>query len=156
MFHRFSMLAAFVLVLSAQRGLAQGKLTQELKVTQFQGGVAGFTGVRITISPDGTWKSEDIANQKATPRANGRLSDENLAKLGKLLDKVQVTKLPAKTGTAPAANPFSLTIELGKTRATWVGRTPPDVRPDNPNDSVDTRFGAIWEAVRVMAMPPNQ
>ena len=127
--------------------LKDGKLTQPLKLTQLQGGFAGFTGYEYTIEPDGTWTSVSLFNKKATPKANGKLTAKQREALAALLAKNEVAKLPAKSGTQPGANPHTITIEFGKTKATLVGQTPPKVDANNPA-SVESRFAAIYQGVK--------
>jgi hypothetical protein len=133
--------------LSAQDYVKDGQLTQPLKVVQLQGGFAGFTGVQFTIARDGSWTSENVFNQKITPKSKGKLTEKDLAKLGTILKQYDLAKLPAKAGKQPGANPHTITLEYGKTRATLVGQMPPKLDPTNPTASVESRFAGIWEGV---------
>jgi hypothetical protein len=81
-----------------------GKLTQELKITQLQGGFAGFTGMQYTIAPDGAWSTASLFNKKTTPKGNGKLSAKDLEKVAAILSKYDLAKLPEKAGKAPGAN----------------------------------------------------
>src|SRR3954454_4647367 len=110
----------------------EGQRTQQLKVVQRQGGFAGVTGVQYTIAPDGSWTSESLFNEKKTPKNKGKLSEKELAKLGAILGKYDLVKLPAKSGKEPGANPHTITFEYGKKKVSLVGRVPPTRDPKNP------------------------
>src|SRR5688572_12629292 len=105
------------------------QLTHPLKVVQLQGGFAGFTGVQFTIARDGSWTSENVFNQKITPKSKGKLTEKDLAKLGEILEKYNLAKLPAKSGKQPGANPHTITFEYGKVKVSLVGQTPPKLDP---------------------------
>lgn len=151
----FALLALGSNSLLAQDYLTKdGKLTQQLKVVQLQGGFAGFTGVQFTIAPDGSWTSESIFNEKITPKNKGKLSEKDLANLGAILEKYDLAKLPAKSGKQPGANPHTITFEFGKTKASLVGQMPPKLDPKNPTGTVDSRFAGIWEGVVGLLTPP--
>jgi uncharacterized protein (TIGR03067 family) len=149
-----------LLVLARDSLLAQdyiskdGKLTQQLKVVQLQGGFAGYTGVQFTIAPDGSWNSESLFNEKKTPKNKGKLSEKDLAKLGTLLEKYDLAKLPAKSGKQPGANPHTITFEFGDKKARLVGQVPPKLDSKNPADTVESRFAGIWEGVVGLLTPP--
>jgi hypothetical protein len=130
-----------------------GQLTKQLKVVQLQGGFAGFTGVRYTIAPDGSWTSESVFNEKITPKNKGKLGEKDLAKLGAILEKYDLAKLPAKAGKQPGANPHTITFEFGSVRASLVGQVPPKLDPENPTDTVESRFAGIWEGVVGLLTP---
>lgn len=157
-----TLLSATLLVLVGDHLLGQdhltkdGKLSQQLKVIQTQGGFAGFTGVQFTIAPDGSWTSESIFNQKITPKSKGRLTEKELAKLGSILEKYQLAKLPAKSGKQPGANPHTVTFESGKMKATLVGQTPPQLDQKNPTATVESRFAGIWQGVVELLTPPQK
>lgn len=123
-----------------------GKLAHTLRITQLQGGFAGFTGMEFTVEPDGSWSTAAVFNKKTTPKGKGKLSAKELETLVSLLAKNEVDKLPAKAGKQPGANPHTIAIEFGKTRASLVGQTPPKVDPNNPA-SVEGRFAAIYQGV---------
>jgi hypothetical protein len=154
-----SILSLALLTLGAGSLLAQdyltkdGKLAQQLKVVQLQGGFAGNTGVQYTIAPNGAWTTESIFNQKKTPKDEGKLSEKDLAKLGSILKKYDLAKLPAKSGKLPGANPHTITLEFGKTKASLVGQMPPKLDPKNPAATVESRFAGIWEGVVAMLTP---
>ena len=131
----------------------EGKLAQQLKIVGLQGGFAGYTGMQFTVAPDGTWTSETVFNQKTTPKDKGKLSAKELAKLGAILEKHSVAKLPAESGKKPGANPHTITIEFGKKKASFVGQTPPQMDPKNPSGTVESRFAGITESVIGMLMP---
>lgn len=131
-----------------------GQLTQQLKVVQLQGGFAGFTGVQLTIAPDGSWTSESVFNEKRTPKNKGKLSEKDLAKLAAILEKYDLAKLPAKSGKQPGANPHTVTFEYGKMKANLLGQVPPKLDPKNPTGTVESRFAGIWEGVVGLLMPP--
>jgi hypothetical protein len=131
-----------------------GRLTKQLKVVQRQGGFAGFTGMQFTINPDGSWTSERIFNQKITPKNKGKLSEKDLAKLGAILEKYDLAKLPAKSGKQPGANPHTITFEFGNKKASLVAQRPPKLDPKNPTETVERRFAGIWEGVVALLMPP--
>jgi hypothetical protein len=147
-------MAALTMVGSALQGedylTKEGKLAHSLKVTQLQGGFAGFTGVRYTIAPDGAWTSAQVFNRRITPKDKGKLSAKELAKLAAVLRKYNLAKLPAKSGIAPGANPHSIAFEYGKKKATLVGRVPPKLNPKDPTGSVESRFAGIWQEVKGM------
>jgi len=130
-----------------------GQLTHQLKVVQLQGGFAGNTGVQYTIAPDGSWTSESIFKQKATPKNKGKLTEKDLAKLGVILEKYDLAKLPAKSGKPPGANPHTITFEFGKLNASLVGQMPPKLDPKNPTGTVESRFAGIWEGVVGLLTP---
>jgi hypothetical protein len=130
-----------------------GHLTQHLKVVQLQGGFAGFTGMQFTVAPDGTWASETVFNQKTTPKDKGKLSDKDLAKLGAILAKHDLAKLPAESGKMPGANPHTISIEFGKKKARLVGQVPPQLDQKDPTGTVESRFAGITEGVVGLLMP---
>lgn len=150
---RFASLAtvflATAIFANAQDYIKDGKLTKTLKLTQLQGGFAGFTGFEYTIEPDGTWSTQSLFNQKKTPKDKGKLTAKELESLAALLAKNDIEKLPAKSGKQPGANPHTITIEFGKTKATLVGQEPPKADPNNAA-SVDSRFAAIYQGVTGM------
>ncbi|MBI1831923.1 MAG: hypothetical protein HYR84_10790, partial [Planctomycetes bacterium] len=55
-----------------------GKLAHPLKITQLQGGFAGFTGIEYTLEPDGTWATSSVFRQKLTAKDKGKLSAKEL------------------------------------------------------------------------------
>jgi len=124
-----------------------GQLTKQLKVLQLRGGFAGFTGVQYTIALDGSWTLEGVFNKKITPKMKGKLSEKDLAKLGALLDKYALAKLPKKSGKEPGANPYIITFDFGGKKASLVGQTPPKLDPKNPTGTVESRFAGIWEGL---------
>jgi hypothetical protein len=127
--------------------LKDGKLTHPLKVVQLQGGFAGFTGTEYTIEPDGTWTTASVFNKKITPKDKGKLTAKELETLAGLLAKNELAKLPAKSGKQPGANPHTITIEFGKTKAALVGQMQPKADP-NDAGSVESRFAGIVQGVR--------
>lgn len=129
-------------------------LTRPLKVVQLQGGFAGFTGVQYTIAPDGSWTFDSIFREKITPKRKGKLTMMEMAKLGALLEKYAVAKLPAKSGKEPGANPHTITIEFNNKKASLVGRTPPRLNPKDPAGTVESRFAGIWEGIVGLLSPP--
>jgi hypothetical protein len=135
------------LIVHADDYIKDGKLTHTLKITQLQGGFAGFTGFEYTIEPDGAWTSASVFKMKATPKNNGKLTAKELETLAAILAKNELDKLPAKAGKQPGANPHQITIEFGKTKAQLVGQTPPKVDATNPTGSVESRFAAIYQGV---------
>jgi hypothetical protein len=132
-----------------------GQLTRRLRVVQLQGGFAGFTGVQYTIAPDGSWTSESVFNQKRTPKDKGKLSEKDLVKLGKLLARYDLDKLPAKSGKQPGANPHTITLTFGKKKAILVGQSPPKLDPKNPTGTVESRFAGIWQGVVGLLKPSS-
>lgn len=130
-----------------------GQLTKQLKAVQLQGGFAGFTGVQYTIAPDGSWTLEGVFNKKIAPKMKGKLAEKDLAKLGALLEKYALGKLPAKSGKAPGANPHTITFEFDGKKASLVGRMPPKLDPKNPTATVESRFAGIWEGVVRLLKP---
>ncbi|MBM3996027.1 MAG: hypothetical protein FJ303_18025 [Planctomycetes bacterium] len=132
-----------------------GKLAHALKITQLQGGFAGFTGVEYTIEPDGTWATASVFRQKLTPKDKGKLSDKELRAIIGLLAKNEFQKLPAKSGKQPGANPHTITIEYGKFKATLVGQMPPKVDTDNVQ-SIESRFAAILRGVSGTLKSPDK
>lgn len=149
-------LSLCLFALAAQDNVTKdGKLTDQLKIVQLQGGFAGVTGVQFTVAPDGTWTSERIFNQKITPKNKGKLSEKDLAKLGAILEKYDFAKLPAKSGKQPGANPHTITIEFGKKKVSLVGQRPPKLDPKNATGTVESRFAGILEGVSGLLMPPS-
>ena len=72
---------SFVVLASLSRAddfIKDGKLTHTLKITQLQGGFAGFTGFEYTIEPNGAWTSASVFRMKTTPKNNGKLSAKEL------------------------------------------------------------------------------
>lgn len=128
----------------------KGQLTQALKITQLQGGFAGFTGVQYTVSPNGEWSWATVFNRKITPKGKGMLSEKELKKLAGILEKYNFAKLPAKTGVRPGANPHSIEFMFGKKKATIVGMTPPKPNAKDPTASVESRFAGLWKEVKAM------
>ncbi len=124
-----------------------GHLIKELKAVQLQGGFAGYTGVRYTISPDGSWTSESLFNDKATPKDKGKLTAKDLAKLAAVLEKYGLADLPAKAGMEGVVNPRTITFEFGSVKASWAGLGPPKLDPKDPAGTVDSRFAGIWQGV---------
>ncbi len=153
-------LAAFAFLnagLSAQDYLTKdGKLTQPLKLTELQGGFAGFTGVQITIAVNGSWASETAFNKKLTPKDKGQLSAKDMTALAALLTKYDLKKLPAKFGKPPGANPHSISIEFGTATASITGAMPPVLDPTNPTGTVECRFAGIWQGVEQLLMPKGK
>jgi hypothetical protein len=142
----FALLSATSIV-TADDYFKAGKLTQTLKITQLQGGFAGFTGFEYTIEPDGTWASASVFRQKTTPKDKGKLSAKELEAVAAILAKNELDKLPPKSGKQPGANPHTITIEFGKTKAVLVGQTPPKVDANNPKGTVESRFAGIYQGV---------
>jgi hypothetical protein len=132
---------------SADDYIKDGKLTHTLKITQLQGGFAGFTGFEYTIEPNGAWTSASVFRMKTTPKNNGKLSAKELESLAAILSKNELDKLPAKSGKQPGANPHTIAIEFGKTKANLVGQSPPKVDGTNPTGSVESRFAGIYQGV---------
>ena len=145
----FLLFLGFASITSADDYIKDGELTHTLKITQRQGGFAGFTGFEYTIEPDGAWSSASLFNKKTTPKNNGKLSAKELELLAALLAKNELDKLPAKSGKQPGANPHTITIEFGKTKAQLVDQSPPKADPNNPA-SVESRFAAIYQGVTGM------
>lgn len=149
-----------VLVLRAEDSLRaqdyltkDGNLAQQLKVVQLRGGFAGYSGMQFTIAPDGTWSSERIFNQKLTPKDKGKLSRKELARLGAILDKYELAKLPAESGKPPGADPNEVTLEFGKRKVSLIGQAPPKLDPKNPTGTAESRFAGIMEGVMGMLTP---
>lgn len=134
----------------------EGQLTQSLKIVQTQGGFAGYTGTQYTIAPDGTWNSASVFNEKLTPKAKGKLAGKELGRLAATFAKFDLAGLPEKTGTPPGANPHTITIEYGKSKAVLVGRTPPKLDPAKPAESVESRFAGTLEEVSGLLAPPKE
>lgn len=130
-----------------------GQLTKPLKVVQLQGGFAGFTGKQFKIAPDGTWTAESTFNDKITPKNKGKLTAKELARLGSLLEKYDLAKLPVSSGKPPGANPHTITLEFGHRKAALVGQAPPTLDQKNPAGSIESRFAGIWEAVVGLLTP---
>jgi hypothetical protein len=128
--------------------IKDGKLTQPLKITQLQGGFAGFTGTEFSIGVDGAWSMGTVFRQKTTPKAAGQLSKQELESLAAVLKKYDLEKLPAKAGKQPGANPNVITIDFGKTKATLTGQTAPKVNANDPAGSVESRFAGILQGVK--------
>jgi len=122
-----------------------GKLTHALKITQLQGGFAGFTGFEYAIEPDGSWTMSSVFKQKATVKEKGKLTAKQLASLADVLAKNQLDKLPEKTGKQAGANPFTLAITFGKTKTNYVGQTAPKLDGNNPTP--ESRTAAIYSEV---------
>ena len=153
-------LLSLVLLLLAEDSLRaqdyltkDGILAQQLKVVQLRGGFAGYSGMQFTIAPDGTWSSEKIFNQKLTPKDKGKLSRQDLARLGAILGKYELAKLPAKSGMPPGADPNEVTLEFGKRKVSLIGQAPPKLDPKNPTGTVESRFAGIMEGVIGMLTP---
>jgi hypothetical protein len=130
-----------------------GQLASPFKMVTLQGGFAGFTGVQYTVAPDGTWACESVFREKLTPKSKGKLNEKELAKLGAILEKYDLAKLPAKAGKQPGANPRTITLEFGDKKASLVGQTPPKVDPNNPTATPESRFAGIWEEVTALLTP---
>ena len=131
-----------------------GKLTEQLRVVQLQGGFAGFTGMQFTIAPDGSWTSESVFNQKTTPKDKGKLDEKQLAKLAAVLEKYDLAKLPEKADDKSVVNPFKITVEFGKQKAVWIGQTRPKLDRTNLTATVETRFAGVLEGVADVLPPP--
>jgi hypothetical protein len=129
--------------------IKDGRLTHTLKISQRQGGFAGFTGFDYTIEPDGTWEKTNAFNKKLTSAGKGKLSAKELEMVADILKKNDLEKLPEKSGKVPGANPHTITFEFGKAKATIVGQTPPKLDKDNPG-AVESRFAAIYQGVTGM------
>jgi hypothetical protein len=121
-----------------------GKLTHTLKITQLQGGFAGLTGNEYVVQPDGTWAMASLFKQKATPKGHGKLTAKAIANLAAILAKNGLEKLPPKTGKQPGANPFTLTIEYGKYKATYVGQTAPKL---DASGNAESRIAGVYQGV---------
>jgi hypothetical protein len=151
----FGLICMAATTLHADDYIKDGKLTNPLKITQTQGGFAGFTGVEYTIEPDGAWSTATVFNQKKTPKDKGKLSAKELETLAALLSKQDLLKLPAKIGKQPGANPHTISIEFGKAKASIVGQMPPKA---DPNDAAtpESRFAAIYQGVTAMLKTPSK
>jgi hypothetical protein len=123
---------------------------------QLQGGFAGYTGVRYTVAPDGSWTSESLFNDKATPKDKGKLAEKELARLGAVLEKYGLAELPEKAGMQGVVNPRTVTFEFGGVKATWAGLGPPKLDPKDPAGTVDSRFAGIWARVVGLLMPERK
>ncbi|HJT78332.1 MAG TPA: hypothetical protein VJ739_14105, partial [Gemmataceae bacterium] len=130
-----------------------GHLAKPLTVVELQGGVAGHTGVRYAIAPDGSWTSESLFNEKATPRGKGKLTEEGLARLAAILEEYDLAHLPAKAGEQAVVNPHSITLEFGDVKARWVGQGPPRRSREDPTGTVESRFAGIREGVVGLLKP---
>jgi hypothetical protein len=122
-----------------------GKLTHTLKITQLQGGFAGLTGNEYTIQPDGTWTITSLFKQKATQKGRGKLTAKALENLAAILSKNGLEKLPQKLGKSPGANPFTVMIEYGKHKTTYVGQSAPKL--DTVLPTVESRIAGIYQGV---------
>src|SRR5262245_38264053 len=106
----FLLTTSLVSFATADDYIKDGKLTHTLKITQLQGGFAGFTGFEYTIEPDGTWTSGSVFRMKTTPKNNGKLTAKELETLAAILAKNELNKLPEKSGKQPGANPHTIEI----------------------------------------------
>ncbi len=151
-----------LLILAANAVLAQdyltkdGKLTEQLKVVQLQGGIAGFTGTQFTIAPDGSWTSENVFNQKTTLRDRGKLDAKQLARLAAVLEKFELAKLPEKSDDKTVVNPFKITFEFGKQKAVWIGQSRPRVDQTNLTATVESRVAGVLRGVADLLTPKEK
>jgi len=134
----------------------EGKLAHELKLVQLQSGFAGQTGTQWTIALDGSWSSASVFNQKITPKEKGKLQAKELAKLGEILKKYDLAKLPEKTDKKPGANPHTVALEFGKQTATFISQVPPELDSKKPAGSVESRFAGISAEVTGLLMPESK
>src|SRR5262245_23898328 len=76
--------------------LKDGKLKDRIEVRQLQGGVAGFTGTYYAIEADGSWSTGPVLppkEEKGEPKAQGKLTREQLAELAKDLARHELAHL---------------------------------------------------------------
>jgi hypothetical protein len=130
-----------------------GHLTKPLKVVELQGGFAGHTGVRYTVAPDGSWTSERLFNEKATPEGKGKLTEKGLTNLAAVLEKYDLAHLPAQASEQAVVNPHSIILEFGAVKASLVRQGPPRLDPENPTGTVESRFAGIRKGVVGLLTP---
>src|SRR5689334_19536350 len=120
----FTLGALFITLagVSADDYIKDGKLTQQLKITQLQGGFAGFTGFEYVIEADGTWTMGSVFQRKTTPKGNGKLTAKELEQVAAIMKKYDLEKLPENAGKKVGANPHTITIEFGKVKSHHVGQ----------------------------------
>jgi hypothetical protein len=129
-----------------------GKLTAQFTLADTQGGFAGFTGNRYSITPDGSWTVTRVFNQrKFKPHASGKLSAKELRKLAAALKANRVDTLPAKSGSRAQANPLVITVTYGKHQSVCAlppGLTDPGKLPKGAKGDVGRRVLALRKAVK--------
>lgn len=157
-----SSLSVALLIFASARLLSQddlaknAKRTEQLKIVKLQGGFAGFTGTQLTITPDGSWTSEKLFNEKTTLKNKGKLSENDLSKLSAILEKYDIATLPAKSGKRTGANPQSINLQFGDKRAIFESQGPPKRDAKDPAGTVESRFAGIWEGVAgLLASQPS-
>lgn len=136
----------------------EGKLAQPLTVVLAQGGFAGFTGTKWGIEVDGAWTQSDIHGAQHTPRANGKLSAEELKAVAERLAELDLLGLPRQAGEYRGANPSVVEIRFGDRSAELT--LPPGGNPAVPGDdgepSEEQRFGGILQTVKALLVAPEK
>src|SRR5438046_1764672 len=108
----FAGLALAAGVAGADHLTADGKLKSQLEITDVQGGFAGFTGTKITVEPDGSWKVSQVFNRKDTEKKSGKFNARQLKQVAELLDRFGFDALPAKSGGPSKVNPHAVTVRF--------------------------------------------
>jgi hypothetical protein len=120
-------------------------LKETLRIKDVQGGFAGFTGTQWTIEPSGEWTIATVFNRQLTEKAKGKLSAQQLAELGRELEKYKVEGLTSSG--KPTTNPHEVTVLLGKKTATLILK-PGERLPKADADSVEGRYAGIAQYVK--------
>ncbi len=90
-------------------------LSEELTITKAQGGFAGFSGHKYTLSTDGSWKRQPFLNRDYREvDSKGKLNAESLEKVAEMIAACKLTKLPESLGAQIGANPLVYTVTYGK------------------------------------------
>lgn len=113
--------------------------TQSLPATvelqDLQTGFAGTTGTVWTIATDGTFTVADKTNDRVDlPRHQGKLDQQQLARLAESLRAADAEQLPARIGEQPPVNPRSITLRIGSKISTLILAGGPDDQGSSPAD----------------------
>ncbi|HYT89531.1 MAG TPA: hypothetical protein VEL76_12565 [Gemmataceae bacterium] len=126
-----------------------GKLKEPIEVRELQGGFAGFTGTFYLIEPDGSWGRGAVPpraakDQKLAPKAQGKLTAEQLADLAKEFARYNLANLP--NHGKPVVNPQVVRIRFG----TKVSELQPARGNSTPEEdqTIRARYQGIAQAVK--------
>ncbi len=111
-------------------------MISSLTIKDTQDGVAGQTGTVWTITPVcGFTVSRQLGTQTTSPHREGRLTEQQIARLGALLSRIEELHLPRQFGPGPIVNARRIIFLYGETQATLLlppGAPPPDVEKFEP------------------------
>jgi hypothetical protein len=132
-----------------------GMLKERLEVFELQGGFAGFTGTYHTIAPDGSWSTGSVLpprEEKGEPKAKGKLTSAQLAKLAQELARHNLANLP--NHGKPVVNPQVIKIRFGNR----VAELQPEAGASPPAEdkAIRARYQGIAQAVKALCKEPKK